>query len=111
MGILSARLLFHVSIIMPYITTLCQILKKYFLACIWLTLQRLNFFIILYKNPVRTSQETHYVSATKPNRLMMFGETVAVYCENHTEQIVTLCGENAEFFVLEQVARIVTTKL
>jgi hypothetical protein len=27
-----------------------------------------------------TSQETHYVSATEPNRLMLFGETVAVYC-------------------------------
>jgi hypothetical protein len=23
------------------------------------------------KNPVRTSQETHYVSATEPNRLML----------------------------------------
>jgi hypothetical protein len=45
-----------------------------------------------YINPVRTSQETHYVSATKPNRLMLFGETVAVYCENHTEHTDTLCG-------------------
>jgi hypothetical protein len=34
---------------------------------------------------VRTSQETHYVSATETNRLMLFRETVAVYCENHTE--------------------------
>jgi hypothetical protein len=34
---------------------------------------------------VRTSQETHYVSATEPNRLMLLGETVAVCCENHTE--------------------------
>jgi hypothetical protein len=24
-------------------------------------------------------------SATEPNRLMLFRETVAVYCENHTE--------------------------
>jgi hypothetical protein len=39
----------------------------------------------LYENPVRTSQETHYVSTTKPNRLMLFSETVAVYCENQTE--------------------------
>jgi hypothetical protein len=46
---------------------------------------------------VRTSQETHYVTATKPNRLMLFEETVAVYCENHTEHTVTLCGQNAEF--------------
>jgi hypothetical protein len=39
----------------------------------------------VYINPVRTSQETHYVSATKPNRLMLFRKTVAVYCENHKE--------------------------
>jgi translation initiation factor IF-1 len=50
----------------------------------------------VYINPVRTSQETRYVSATKPNRLMLFRETVAVYCENHTEHINTLCGQNAE---------------
>jgi hypothetical protein len=42
---------------------------------------------IVYKNSVRTSQETHYVSATKPNQLMLFGETVAVYCENHKEHV------------------------
>jgi hypothetical protein len=29
-------------------------------------------------------QETHYVFALKTNRLTLFGETVAVYCENHT---------------------------
>jgi translation initiation factor IF-1 len=42
-------------------------------------------------------QETHYVSTTKPNRLMLFGETVGVYCENHTEHTDTLCGQNVEF--------------
>jgi hypothetical protein len=26
---------------------------------------------------------------------MLFGETVAVYCENHTEHTDTLCGQNA----------------
>jgi hypothetical protein len=51
---------------------------------------------IVYKNSVRTSQETHYVSATETNRLMLFGETIAVYCENHTEHVNTLCGQNAE---------------
>jgi hypothetical protein len=45
---------------------------------------------------VCTSQETHYVSTTKNNRLMLFGETVAVYCENHTEHTDTLCGQNVE---------------
>jgi hypothetical protein len=28
---------------------------------------------------------------------MLFGETVAVYCENHTEHTDTLCGQNVEF--------------
>jgi hypothetical protein len=45
---------------------------------------------VIYTNPVRTSQERHYVSATKPSRLMLFRETVAVYCENHTEHTDTL---------------------
>jgi hypothetical protein len=35
------------------------------------------------QNAVRTSQETHYFSATEPNRLMLFRETVTVYCEKH----------------------------
>jgi hypothetical protein len=43
---------------------------------------------------VCTSQETHHVSATEPNRLMMSGETVAVYCENRTEHTDTLCGQS-----------------
>jgi predicted Zn-dependent protease with MMP-like domain len=47
------------------------------------------------QNAVRTSQETHYVSATEPNRLILFRETVAVYCENHMEHTDTLCGQNA----------------
>jgi hypothetical protein len=46
----------------------------------------------IYKTSVRTSQETHYVSATETVRLMSFGEIIAVYCENHTEHINTLCG-------------------
>jgi hypothetical protein len=44
---------------------------------------------------VCTSQETHYVSATETNLLMLFREAVAVYSENHTEHTDTLCGQNA----------------
>jgi translation initiation factor IF-1 len=58
-------------------------------------------FQIIYRNSVRTSQETHHVSATKPNRVMLFGETVTVYCENHTKHTNTLCGENAEFLCVK----------
>jgi hypothetical protein len=32
-----------------------------------------------HTDTVRTSQETHYVSVTEPNRLMQFGETVETY--------------------------------
>jgi hypothetical protein len=62
-----------------------------------------NIFYIIYINSVRTSQETHYVPATKPNRLMLFRETVAVYCENHTEHTDTLRGQNAEFYCVQSV--------
>jgi hypothetical protein len=54
---------------------------------------------VIYTNSVRTSQKTHYVSATETNRLMPFRETVDVYCENHTEHTNTriLCAQNVEF--------------
>jgi hypothetical protein len=71
----------------------------------------MNFFQIIYKNSVPTSQETHHVTATKPNRLMLFRETVAVYCENHVEHTDALCRQNAGFIVLKQVVRILTTRL
>lgn len=29
---------------------------------------------------------------------MLFTDIISVYCENHTRQINTLCGENAESF-------------
>jgi hypothetical protein len=30
---------------------------------------------------------------------MLFGETVAVYCENHTEHTDTVWGQNAQLLV------------
>jgi hypothetical protein len=54
-----------------------------------------------HTDTVRTSQETHYVSATEPNRLMLFEEAVAVYCENRTEHTDTLCSQNAEFWYVK----------
>jgi hypothetical protein len=32
---------------------------------------------------------------------MLFGETVAIYCENHTEHTDTLCGQNLEFWCVK----------
>jgi hypothetical protein len=42
---------------------------------------------------------------------MLFRETVAVYCENHTEHINTLCGQNADFGMLKKAVHIVTAGL
>jgi hypothetical protein len=45
-------------------------------------------------NIVRQVNATGYLNT---ERLMVFGETVAVYCENHTKHTDTFCGQNAEF--------------
>jgi hypothetical protein len=43
---------------------------------------------------------------------MLFKETVAVYCENHTEHTYTLCLDRMQSFsVLKQVVHIITTGL
>jgi hypothetical protein len=48
-----------------------------------------------------TLKETNYVFATKPSRLVLFRQTVAVYYENHTENTNTFCGQNAEFYYVK----------
>jgi hypothetical protein len=42
---------------------------------------------------------------------MLFGETVAVYSENHTEHTNTLCERNVGFSMLKQVVHLLTTGL
>jgi hypothetical protein len=59
---------------------------------------------------VCTSQETHYVSTAKPSRLMLFGETVAVSCENHTEHSDTLCGYTNLFHTSQETHYVSATK-
>jgi hypothetical protein len=44
-------------------------------------------------NSLRASKKRHYVSATRTNWSMMFGETVAVYCE----RIVVQLGGRVDF--------------
>jgi hypothetical protein len=60
---------------------------------------------------VCTSQETQYALAANPNRLMLFGETVAVYCENHTEHTNIFCGQNVEFWYVKAGGTYITTGL
>jgi hypothetical protein len=59
--------------------------------------ERERVIYVILKSSVRTSQGTHCVSVTTADRLMLFRETIAVCCENHTEHINTLCGQKAEF--------------
>jgi hypothetical protein len=33
---------------------------------------------------------------------MLFRETVAVYCENRTKHINTLCGQDVEFYYVKE---------
>jgi hypothetical protein len=47
---------------------------------------------------VRTSQAIYYVSVTKYSRLTLFGEIVAVYCENHTEHTDRVHVQNGELY-------------
>jgi hypothetical protein len=47
---------------------------------------------------------------------MLFGETVAVYCENRTERTGTLCGQNVEFvltplFLFKEESSLTTSSL
>jgi hypothetical protein len=65
------------------------------------------FLLIIYEKPVCTSQETHYVYAAEPKRLVLFRETVAVHCEIHMEHTDTLCGFS--FSKLKQLGHILTT--
>jgi hypothetical protein len=62
---------------------------------------KIDFLLKDIQNSVRT-QETHYISATKTKRSMLFRKTTVVCCENHKEHTSTLCGQNPEF-VLKQV--------
>jgi translation initiation factor IF-1 len=51
----------------------------------------------LYIRIQSVPHKKHYVSATETNQLMLFRETVAVYCENHMEHINTLWAEYRDF--------------
>jgi hypothetical protein len=51
-----------------------------------------------HTDTVRTSQETHYVSATETSRLMLFTKTVAVYYENHTEHTNILSKSKSKLY-------------
>jgi hypothetical protein len=64
---------------------------------------------MIYKSSVRTSQGTHNVIAMKTNRLMLFRETIAVYCGERCETKIHSVLRIKSFSVLMQVVHMVTT--
>jgi hypothetical protein len=66
---------------------------------------------MIYKKSVRTSQETDYVSATKPNRLILFRETDVVYCENHMIYTNTLCGQKTKELIYKSSSYLIGNTL
>jgi hypothetical protein len=47
---------------------------------------------MLFKNSVRTSKRTPYLTITEINWLTLFKEIIDVYGENHAEPIKTKCS-------------------
>jgi hypothetical protein len=56
---------------------------------------------MLYKNSDYTSEKTHYVSAAENERLMLFGEIIAAYCENHVKDMNTLSWHTAQLWYVK----------
>jgi hypothetical protein len=49
-----------------------------------------------------------FFTATEPNRLMLFKETVAVYCENHTEHTDTVRTSQETHYVFTTEPNLLT---
>jgi hypothetical protein len=54
-----------------------------------------------HTDTVHTSQETHHISATEPNRLILCGERVSVRCENGTEHTEFVPHRKLHIFATE----------
>jgi hypothetical protein len=67
-------------------------------------------FLLIYKNPVCTRRETHYITTTKTKRLMLFREKIVVYFENHIKHINSM-GKMQSSSMLKQVVHVVITGL
>jgi len=58
---------------------------------------------IVFKDPVRTAQQTHFVSVIKTNQLMLYREIIAVCSQIHTKHINTLCGQKVDIVFKDPV--------
>jgi NhaP-type Na+/H+ or K+/H+ antiporter len=86
-GSLPFLFLFFVPFIFTFILRSSKFIKFF---TIYLSLLISSYTLHFVSQQFLASQETHYISTTEPNRLRLFKETVAVYCENHTEHTDTV---------------------
>jgi hypothetical protein len=56
---------------------------------------------IITEHSVPTAKKTPHVSITKISWLVLLREIIAVCIENHTKPINTVCGQNAELFIVK----------
>jgi hypothetical protein len=72
---------------------------------------QLKLIYITFKHSVRTAKKTQLFTITKINWLTLFKEIIAVYSENYTKHINTLCGKMQNRWLLNQVVLTITTWL
>jgi hypothetical protein len=53
-------------------------------------------FVLKAKHAVRTVKKTQPITITRIDWLTLFNEIIAVYSENHTKHMNTLCDKNVE---------------
>jgi hypothetical protein len=57
---------------------------------------KLKLIKTVFKNSVRSAKKTPLFTITKIRWVMLFKEIMAVYSENQTKPVDTLCEQNAE---------------
>jgi hypothetical protein len=70
-----------------------------------------EIYFLQTENPVRTSQETHYVSITKLNQLMLFREQTLSTVRTIRNTQIHCVDRMRSFGMLKHMVRIVTTGL
>ena len=73
------------------------------------TVHHWQFYSPVFKDSVRTAQETHSVSVIRTNQLILYREIMVVCSEIHTKHIKPVCGQNVELLNVKLAVQLVTT--
>jgi hypothetical protein len=61
-------------------------------------------FLLLLPSGIKNLPNTRVI-------LRLWRETTAVYCEDRTKYVNTICGQNLEFLMLEQMVYVIAIQL